>query len=249
MSNAQFIPSLTLNTTATCAGFCNDILWPILHYENAAPFDLGLWSAYKTANRAFADAVCEIAEEGDMIWAHDYHLMVLPLMLRRKLPRATIGWFLHTPFPSSEVFRTLPVRTDLLRCLLACDMVGFHTWDYAGHFLASVSRLLSGATVAPTSVTLRERTTRVGVFPIGIEPDAFVTVARSPACKQRLSELEHTFRGLLTIVSVDRLDPIKGLPHRLLGLDTLFRKHPEWIGRVTLLQVRHCALLLFHLTE
>jgi trehalose-6-phosphate synthase len=216
-------------------------LWPLLHYEQdmtgTKRFDWGVYDAHKRANEAFAEVVMSVAHEGDLIWAHDYHLMILPLLLRRRLPRATIAWFLHTPFPSSEVFRTLPVRGELLRCLLACDLVGFHTPEYARHFASACARVLPGVELSPTAIAYHGSVTRIGAFPIGIEPESFVAIARSDKCVARIAELSAQFAGQRVIVSVDRLDPIKGIPHRLLGLEQLFRRHPEWIGRITFLQV------------
>lgn len=182
--------------------------------------------------------ILSISGPGDSVWAHDYHLMLLPYLLRRHLPAAaSIAWFLHTPFPSSDVFRALPIRGELLRGLLAADFLGFHTFDYAGHFLSSALRLLPGVTVTPTSVTFDGRKTRVGVFPIGIEPGAFTAVVDTPRCQARIAELCTAFAGTRLVVAVDRLDPIKGVPHRLLALEHFFRSCPEWVGRVTFLQV------------
>lgn len=223
-------------------GFANAELWPRFHYEQRGvrdePLDWAWWDAYRTANGEFCEVVANIAQSHDMIWVHDYHLMLLPQMLRARVPGATIGWFLHTPFPASATFRTLPVRTPLLEGLLAADTLGFHTFDYCRHFVSACSRILPGVEVTPTSVTTADgRTCQVMVDPIGIEPDDFLRIARSDACQRRVAELRRQFEGVHVIVAVDRLDPIKGIPHRLLGLRTFFAAHPEFIGRVTLVQV------------
>lgn len=125
--------------------------------------------------------------------------------------------------------------------LLQCDLLGFHVFDYARHFLSSCARLLPDVSLSPSSVTFRGHTSTVGVYPIGIEPDSFTSVARSPACQARLKDLSAQFGGMKVVVSVDRLDPIKGLPHRLLGLETLFRRRPEWVGKMVFIQVRKVA--------
>ncbi|MEO8201655.1 MAG: trehalose-6-phosphate synthase, partial [Gemmatimonadota bacterium] len=112
-------------------GYCNRVLWPLFHYlGDRIPIQIDHWETYRRVNQRFADAVLETYEEGDTIWVHDYHLMLLPELLRQKLPRARIGFFLHTPFPSFEVFRILPQRTDLVRGMLGADLVGFHTASY-----------------------------------------------------------------------------------------------------------------------
>lgn len=128
--------------------FADSILWPLLHYHpGEVVFDESSWNAYREANRLFARTIASQAREGDMIWVHDYHLMLLPQMLREEFQELDkkgirIGFFLHTPFPSNEIYRILPVRKPLLEGVLHCDLVGFHTYDYARHFLGSCSRLL-----------------------------------------------------------------------------------------------------------
>lgn len=125
----------------------DSILWPLFHYHpGEITFDESAWNAYKEANRAFAKAVAKEVKEGDLVWVHDYHLMLLPSMLREEIgdskQNVKIGFFLHTPFPSSEIYRILPVRNELLFGVLHCDLIGFHTYDYARHFLSSCSRIL-----------------------------------------------------------------------------------------------------------
>ncbi|KAL0334183.1 UNVERIFIED_CONTAM: putative alpha,alpha-trehalose-phosphate synthase [UDP-forming] 8 [Sesamum angustifolium] len=130
-------------------GFCKQQLWPLFHYmlpmctDHGDRFDRQLWQAYVSANKVFADKVMEIANpEDDFIWIHDYHLMVLPTFLRKRYNRVKLGFFLHSPFPSSEIYRTLPVRDEILKGLLNSDLIGFHTFDYARHFLSCCGRML-----------------------------------------------------------------------------------------------------------
>ena len=125
----------------------DSILWPLFHYHpGEITFDEGAWAAYKEVNRLFAKVMAKDVQDGDMIWVHDYHLMLLPEMLREEIgtskKNVKIGFFLHTPFPSSEIYRILPVREALLLGVLHCDLIGFHTYDYARHFLSSCSRIL-----------------------------------------------------------------------------------------------------------
>ena len=132
-------------------GYCNGVVWPLFHYvvgnhvvreDGSAADDEAQWEAYKSVNAKFARAVERIVRKGDMVWSHDYHLMLLPSMLRSKFPDLKVGWFLHTPWPSSEVFRTLPMRREVLAGLLGADLLGFHIYEYARHFLHACTRLL-----------------------------------------------------------------------------------------------------------
>eukprot|EP00624_Nannochloropsis_granulata_P007881 evm.model.NODE_9905_length_21420_cov_21.470634.3 len=227
-------------------GFSNDVLWPLFHYMplpiyqtevgSDKRFDTGLWSAYREANVLFADAVAEILLETDYVWVHDYHLMWLPLELRQRFKHANIGWFLHTPFPSSEIYRILPVRKQLLEALLAADLLGFHTYDYARHFLSACGRVLEVDTT-PRGLEYANHFTSLGVFPIGIDPEHITNILKRPTVHARIAELTETFGGRKVLLGVDRLDYIKGMPHKLLALELFLTRHPEWRGKVTLIQV------------
>ncbi|PLN84548.1 putative alpha,alpha-trehalose-phosphate synthase subunit [Aspergillus taichungensis] len=223
-------------------GFSNSILWPLLHYHpGEIVFDEGAWDAYRKANRLFARTIATEAREGDLVWIHDYHLMLLPQILREELralgkENVRIGFFLHTPFPSSEIYRILPVRGQLLRGILHCELIGFHTYDYARHFLSSCAHILGLATT-PSSVSFEGRSVAVGAFPIGIDPDKFTEGLRSPKVQNRIASLENKFKGTRLMVSVDRLDYIKGIPQKLHALEVFLSNHPEWVGKVVLVQV------------
>ncbi|KAG8833992.1 Trehalose-6-P synthase/phosphatase complex synthase subunit [Serendipita sp. 399] len=148
-----------------------------------------------------------------------------------------IGFFLHTPFPSSEIYRILPVRREILLGTTQCDLVGFHTYDYARHFLSSCTRILSLPTM-PNGVQLANGSyCQVGTFPIGIDPEGFVEGPNSPAVAKRIKELEQRFQGVKLIVGVDRLDYIKGVPQKLTALELFLEQHPEWVGKVVLIQL------------
>ncbi|KAI1324218.1 glycosyltransferase family 20 protein [Xylariaceae sp. FL0255] len=224
-------------------GFSNSILWPLFHYHpGEVTFDEIAWAAYKEVNMLFAKTVLRDVQDGDIIWVHDYHLMLLPEMLRKGLSDkkdvkdVKIGFFLHTPFPSSEVYRILPVREALLEGLLQCDLIGFHTYDYARHFLSSCSRIL-GAQTTPNGVDYHGKFITVGAFPIGIDPEKFVEGLKKPKVQQRITTLTRKFEGVKLIVGVDRLDYIKGVPQKLHALEVFLTEHPEWIGKVVLVQV------------
>ncbi|KAG4304647.1 hypothetical protein PORY_002040 [Pneumocystis oryctolagi] len=212
-------------------GFSNSILWPLFHYHpDEIRFDKPTWDAYREANRTFSKLICSIVQDGDLIWVQDYHLMLLPAMLREDMNKeyknVKIGFFLHTPFPSSEIYRILPVRNEILYGVLHCDLIGFHTYDYARHFLSSCSRILNLHTL-PNGVEFNGKLVNVGAFP-GL---------KRPEVIERIKILEKKFQDIKIIVGVDRLDYIKGVPQKLHALEFFLTKHPEWIGKVVLVQV------------
>ncbi|KAK3904481.1 glycosyltransferase [Staphylotrichum tortipilum] len=222
-------------------GFANSILWPLFHYHpGEITFDESAWAAYRDVNRLFAKEVAKDVQDGDLVWVHDYHLMLLPEMLREEIgdtkKNVKIGFFLHTPFPSSEIYRILPVREQLLLGILDCDLIGFHTYDYARHFLSSCSRILSTQTT-PNGVDWNGRFVTVGAFPIGIDPEKFVDGLQKQSVQNRIAALRRKFEGVKLIVGVDRLDYIKGVPQKLHALEVFLTEHPEWIGKIVLVQV------------
>ncbi|KAK4038325.1 glycosyltransferase [Parachaetomium inaequale] len=222
-------------------GFANSILWPLFHYHpGEITFDESAWAAYREVNRLFAQTVAQDVQDGDLVWVHDYHLMLLPQMLREEIGKSKknvkIGFFLHTPFPSSEIYRILPVREQLLLGILDCDLIGFHTYDYARHFLSSCSRILS-TTSTPNGVEWHGRFVTVGAFPIGIDPEKFVEGLQKENVQNRIAALKRKFEGVKLIVGVDRLDYIKGVPQKLHALEVFLTEHPEWIGKIVLVQV------------
>ena len=220
--------------------FCNNSLWPRLHFYTPSTegHDGSGERSYLQAATHFASAVEAVYQPGDVIWVHDYHLFTLPSLLRARLPQARIGFFLHTPFPSSALFGQLSLCLPFLRGLLSCDLVGFHTHGYAAHFLSACTRYLPGTTVTACSAASASgapAATRVVVLPIGIDPTPFTAcLSGAPATTptlHRLAELRSYFgpdRKL--IIAVDRLDPIKGLLQRLRGfqrfLSTFGASHP-----------------------
>lgn len=218
-------------------GFSNKILWPLFHYmPGELKFQDHLWESYCEANQIFADAISRVYKEGDLVWVHDYHLMLVPQLLRETRPNAKIGWFLHTPFPSSEIYRVLPVRDKVLRGILECDMIGFHTYDYARHFQSACTRIL-GLETTPDGVDTKTRFVSVGVFPIGIEPDKFFHGLDNKEIQDRVAELKERYKGKKIIIGVDRLDYIKGVPHKLEGFELFLQQQPEWQGKVVFIQI------------
>jgi trehalose 6-phosphate synthase/phosphatase len=197
--------------------------------------NLGGWDVYERVNERFADAVAELWRPGDLIWVHDYHLMRLPALLRKRIPEARIGFFLHTPFPNPEMFLVLPVRRWLVEGMLGADLIGFHTRRYRGHFTAALRRLLGVEMDADSHVRIGDRAVQLGVFPIGVD---------AKALNQRASERDVIMKALdhrpgreRLILGVDRLDYTKGIPRRLAAIEHLLETHPEWRRNVRFVQV------------
>ena len=220
-------------------GFCNSTLWPLFHYfPSYATFEDEDWESYKNVNQRFCDAVLRIARPDDVVWVHDYHLMLLPQMLRQRAPGLSIGFFLHIPFPSFELFRLLPGRWrgELLHGLLGADLVGFHTNDYAQYFLRCVLRIL-GHEHTLGQVAVKDRLVQCDTFPMGIDYDRYHAAAKSDAVQAEAQSLRATLAGQKLIVSIDRLDYTKGVLNRLQGFERFLRKYPEWRRQVQLLLV------------
>nr|GEX57736.1 alpha,alpha-trehalose-phosphate synthase [UDP-forming] 1-like [Tanacetum cinerariifolium] len=225
-------------------GYCNNILWPLFHYLGLPQEDWlaticsfeSQFEAYKKANQMFADVVNEHYQEGDIVWCHDYHLMFLPKCLKEANPDMKIGWFLHTPFPSSEIHRTMPSRSELLTAVLAADLVGFHTYDYARHFMSACTRIL-GLEGTPAGVEDQGRLTRVAAFPIGIDSDRFTRAIQFPQVKNHIKEFQERFAGRKVMLGVDRLDMIKGIPQKLLAFEKFLEDNPNWRDKVVMLQI------------
>jgi trehalose 6-phosphate synthase/phosphatase len=212
-------------------GLSNRTLWPLFHcLPERARFDRRDWEIYEQVNLRFAEAAAEKVEEG-LVWVHDYQLMRVPLYLRRLRPGARIAFFLHIPFPPFDLFRILPWYREVLRGLLAADLIGFHVEGYARNFIDCVERLL-GVRVDYQSRRIQqgERTVQVGHFPLGIDFDLFDERARSAPRIARLGAEK-------IVLGVDRLDYTKGIPERIRAFERLLELHPEHRERVTLLQL------------
>ncbi|MEM3839352.1 MAG: bifunctional alpha,alpha-trehalose-phosphate synthase (UDP-forming)/trehalose-phosphatase [Candidatus Micrarchaeaceae archaeon] len=221
-------------------GFCNRTLYPLFHYFTGyVDYDDKNWVIYRKVNEMFCDAVLSIAEPGDIIWIHDYHLMLLPAMVKSKMPEAMIGFFLHIPFPSYEIFRLLPREWSrgILAGTLGADLIGFHTYDYMQDFLTSASRLLGyesnlGYIEGPDSLLKR-----VDTFPMGIDFSYFQNAAKSEAVAREKSRLSETLGDAKLIFSIDRLDYTKGILNRLRGYELFLEKNPGMRGKVRLFLV------------
>ncbi|HEU5077460.1 MAG TPA: bifunctional alpha,alpha-trehalose-phosphate synthase (UDP-forming)/trehalose-phosphatase [Polyangiaceae bacterium] len=220
-------------------GFSNSTLWPLFHYfPSYTHYDEDQFSAYCRANEVFAEAVLEVARPGDVVWVHDYQLLLVPNLLRKRSPALSIGFFLHIPFPSFEVFRLLPTRwrREILEGMLGADLVGFHTHDYTQYFLRSVFRTL-GYEHHLGQIAMLEGVRRAETFPLGIDYDKFMEAAKTPEVAAIRARFEAELHGRDVIFSVDRLDYSKGLVQRLRGYEAFLEAHPERRGRVVFILV------------
>lgn len=226
-------------------GFSNKTIWPLFHYFMEYTFFEKIeWEAYVEVNEIFCEKVVANYEQGDIIWIHDYQLLLLPKMLREKLPEATIGFFNHIPFPSFEVFRTLPWRTEILEGILGADLIGFHTYEYERHFLSAVTRILR---IQPNldKLSIGNRIIKVGSFPMGIDFKKFSETARSHQDKKEKitgvqqelnNHIEQTGHEKL-ILSIDRLDYTKGIANRICAFEYFLEKYPEYQEKVKLIML------------
>ncbi len=217
-------------------GYCNAVIWPLFHYLPAQlPLEIRSFGEYRRVNERFAEAVVEQYRDGDLIWIHDYQLMLVPELVRKRLPCARIGFFLHIPFPSSELFRTLPERDAILAGLLGADLIGFHTTAYLRNFASALLRSL-GVSTEIDRLTWRGRSIRLGCFGMGIDARGFDAMARDASVLERAREVRADGETKI-LLGIDRLDYTKGVPRRLLAFERLLETHPELRGRVRLVQI------------
>ena len=215
-------------------GFSNSTLWPLFHYfPTLVDYKKDYFEAYRGINQQFAETVVSIYQPGDTIWVHDYQLLLLPQILREVLPEATIGFFLHIPFPSYEIFRLLPSRWKraLLHGILGADLVGFHTHDYVQHFIQSCKMILKVENQF-TDILYKDRIIKADLFPIGIDYQKFRNAITDEEVVGIATSLEEKFYNQKIIFSVDRLDYTKGLEYRLDGYEEFLTRYSEWRGRV-----------------
>src|SRR6186713_2776829 len=211
-------------------GFSNSVLWPLFHYfSNLVEYETHYFDAYLQVNRLFAEKILPMLEPDDQVWIHDYQLMLLPQLLRQKKPDATIGFFLHIPFPSYEIFRLLPTewKKTILHGVMGADLIGFHTYDYVQHFLHSVKMLLGVDNYFHT-LQYQDRLVRIDLFPIGIDYNKFQQAANDPEVRENCNKIRSNLEDKKIIFSVDRLDYTKGLMQRLNGFEYFLEHYPEW---------------------
>ncbi len=223
--------------------FSNRVLWPVLHYlPDYTLYEESAYLAYKEVNQIFAEKIYSLLKRGDgqdeIIWIQDYHLMLVPAMLRKMLPHAHIGFFLHTPFPSSELFRTLPYREELLEGLLGASLLGFHTFNYQRHFSSSVLHIL-GIEYEFSRIKLDTHIVHLGTFPIGVDVEKIRNAVQNPGENFLKEEqrVKNIAKERKIILCVDRLDYTKGIPDRLRSYHKFLHRNPEWQKKVILIQI------------
>jgi trehalose 6-phosphate synthase/phosphatase len=218
-------------------GFCNKTIWPLFHYfPRRTIYEARFWKTYRQVNETFCDEVMKVDKPGDSIWVHDYQLMLLPQLLRQRLPDSEIGFFLHIPWPSFELFRLLPWREQILNGLLGADLIGFHTYDYVRHFLSSVSRI-TGQEHMLGNVSVADRVVKVDAFPMGIDYEKYSRAIDDPAVEKEANKIRRRIGDRKIILSIDRLDYSKGIIERLEAFDLFLSENPQYRGTVTLIIV------------
>ncbi|KAH7423229.1 hypothetical protein KP509_12G045300 [Ceratopteris richardii] len=228
-------------------GFCKQTLWPLFHYmlpltpDHGCRFDRALWQAYVSVNKTFASKVMEvITPEDDYVWIHDYHLMLLPTLLRIKCNKVKTGFFLHSPFPSSEIYRTLPVRDELLRSLLNADVIGFHTFDYARHFLSCCSRMLGleyESRRGYIGLDYYGRNITIKIMAVGIHMGQLQAGLNLSETEEKIAELNDQFKGKVVLLGLDDMDIFKGIGLKLLAFEQLLKERDHWQGKIVMVQI------------
>jgi trehalose 6-phosphate synthase/phosphatase len=219
-------------------GFCNSTIWPLFHYfPTYAKFDENDWAQYVRVNEVFRDSLMKVLRPNDTIWVQDYHLMLLPQLLREVMPDVPIGFFLHTPFPSYDVFRTLPTRwrRDILEGMVGADLIGFHTIDYTQHFLRCILRILGIENNFGQALLDGERAVRIDTFPMGVDYGQIRASVKTESVQQEARALRERLGNLKIVLSLDRLDYTKGIKHRLEAYATFLERYPQWLRKVVLM--------------
>jgi trehalose 6-phosphate synthase complex regulatory subunit len=221
--------------------YCKTILWPVFHYQipdhpKSKAYEDHSWKYYVTLNQAFADKIVKNYKRNDVIWIHDYHLLLVPQLVRKKLPDAKIGFFLHAAFPSSEVFRCLSVRKQLLEGMLGANLIAFQAFEYQEHFLTTCSRILL-LEATEHGVQLEERFVNVIALPIGLDPHVIEAARDLDEVKQAIEEMKERYKGKRLIVARDKLDQVRGVRQKLLAFELFLNKYPQYKENVVLLQV------------
>jgi len=220
-------------------GFCNSTVWPLFHsMPTLATYTEEQWQHYQSVNTLFFEEIAGIVQEDDVLWIHDFHLMLLPERIRKRFPRAVVGFFLHIPFPPFELFRLLKGtwQNAIVKGLLACDLIGFHTHDYAQYFMNSVLKI-TGRESDGNTLYVENRMVRIDSYPMGIDYNAFHQAASHPDVIEKRDILIDGLRGQKMILSIDRLDYTKGILQRLLAYEQFLKDHAAWRGQVCLMLI------------
>ena len=227
----------------TMAGFydgvSNAVLWPLLHnFPTTIQMSRAPWDEYVAANRAFAEVTLASSKPRDLIWVQDYHLMLVPQMLRARRARASIGWFCHIPWPPASMFGILPFREELIVGLLGADVLGFHTEEYVEHFLECVERYTDfPVDRMRATVKIDKRSVRVIAAPIGIPVQTLTTLAEDSEVNAEAQSIRDKIRGRKILLGVDRLDYTKGIPQRIRAFDRFLQKNKSRANRFVFVQI------------
>jgi len=214
--------------------FCNKTIWPLFHYfTGRTKYNVNTWKSYQQVNEKFFRSVEDVISENDIIWIHDYQLMLLPKMIKDKYPETKVGFFLHIPFPSYEIFRLLIWRDEILKGLLGADLVGFHTYEYARHFISCTRRLL-GLESNMNQIYYEDRYVQVNAFPMGIDFEFFSKEHDNSSVHEETKQILEYETGVKNILSIDRLDYTKGIPERLRAYSRFLSRNPEYREKVRL---------------
>jgi trehalose-6-phosphate synthase/uridine kinase len=215
--------------------FCENTLWPLFHYRpESCQFDEQAWDAYENYNKAYFEAIRKQIKPHDTVWIHDYQLLLLPDLIRREFPDISIGLFLHTPFPSFEVFRLLPWRRQLLSGMLGADLIGFHIYEYTRHFQSSLFRIL-GLESKLGSIVTGDRLVHTDAFSLGVDFNTFAKIRKTGAYDRAIDRVQARIHGCQTVLSIDRLDPSRGILEKLGTIEGLFERHSELRGKIVVL--------------
>ncbi len=218
-------------------GFSNKTIWPLFHYfTEFAVYDQKFWDVYQEVNLKFFSALKSILKPDDIIWIQDYHLMLLPEILRKEFPSIRIGFFLHIPFPSYELFRTLPWRNEILNGLMSADLIGFHTYEYMRHFLVAVHKIQN---LEPRlgEFYYKNHLVHVNAFPMGIDYAKYNKAVQNKKVQQKIKLFNENYGSKKLILSIDRLDYSKGILQRLKAYDNLLELFPEYREQISLIIV------------
>jgi len=219
-------------------GFSNSTLWPLFHYfQQYSDFYERTWRDYQYVNYLFAEQIFKSTKEDDIFWVQDYQLMLVPQLIRQQYPQASIGFFLHIPFPTYELLRTMPKRKELLNGVLGADLIGFHTHDYVRHFISAVSRILGHDQHFLGRIRLEDRVIEVDSFPMGIDYDKYADAVHKPAVVKEVKRYKKEIGDVKIILTIDRLDYSKGLPQRVRAFKLFLEKYPEFQGKVSMVMI------------
>lgn len=218
-------------------GFSNETLWPAFHYfTQYIAYESKFWEAYKKVNEKFCEAILKKATADDTIWIHDYQLLLLPAMLRKALPNASIAFFQHIPFPSYEIMRMIPWRKEILQGMVGADLIGFHTYDDMRHFLSAVGRLI-GLKSESGYIETETRIVNVDAFPMGIDYEKYASNAKRASVDRHVDSFKKSLIDQKLLLTIDRLDYSKGLPQRIKAFDGFLNSYPHYKEKISLIMI------------